>query len=109
VFFDLCLPLQAITGFIKRRIKKEPAPQVEKPKPKKAKQVHTIRDVIKHSYKSLVDEEIPFKSTDKEYLGSYQRAVTSVLKNMSEEDLEEAQNILEIWNKEGGPSDLQLK
>jgi hypothetical protein len=87
----------------------ESAPQVEKPKPKKVKSFYTIRDVIKHQYKSLVDKEIPFKSTDKEYLGSYQKAVTSVLNKMSEEDLEEAENLVESWNQEGGPSDLQLK
>ena len=68
-----------------------------------------MRDVIKNHYKSLVEDEIPFKSTDKGYLGSYQRAVTSVLDKMSEEDREEAENLLETWNKEGGPSNLQLK
>jgi len=109
VFFYSCIRLQAITRFIKRRIKKEPAPQVEKPQRKKVKKVYTMRDVIKHHYKSLVEEEIPFKSTDKGYLGSYQRAVTSVLDKMGEEDLEEAENLLETWNKDGGPSDLQLK
>jgi hypothetical protein len=28
---------------------------------------------------------------------------------MSEEDLEEAEKIVELWNEKGGPSDLQLK
>jgi len=77
---------------------------LEEPKPKKIKKTYNIRDVIKQNYRSLVENEIPFKSTDKEYLGSYQKAVSAVLDKMNEEELEEAQNVLESWNKEGGPS-----
>lgn len=65
--------------------------------------------MIKQHYRSLIQEEIPYQTTDKQYLGSYQKAVTTVLKNLSDEDLEEAENILESWNEEGGPSDMQLK
>jgi len=101
--------LQAISRFIKRCVKKASEPEVEQPKPKKVKKIYTIRDVIKQHYRSRVEEEIPFKSNDKEYLGSYQKAVSTVLNNMTEEDLEEAEDILELWNKEGGPSDIQLK
>ena len=101
--------LQAIHRYIKGRIKKESATKVEKPKPKKLKKIYTIRDIIKHHYRSRVMEEIPFKPTDRGYLGSYQKAVTKVLNNMSEKDLEEAENIQESWNKEGGPSEIQLK
>lgn len=82
---------------------------MEEPKPKKIKKTYNIRDVIKQNYRSLVENEIPFKSTDKEYLGSYQKAVSAVLDKMNEEELEEAQNVLESWNKEGGPSEVQLK
>lgn len=78
-------------------------------KRKKPKKAYKLRDVIKHHYKSRIEDEIPYKSTDREYLGSYQRAVTTVMTNMSEEDLEEAEKLLETWNKEGGPSDVQLK
>jgi len=28
---------------------------------------------------------------------------------MSEEDLEEAEEIMELWNKEGAPAEVQLK
>ena len=79
------------------------------PKPTKLKQVYTIRDVIKQNHRSLVEAEIPHKSTDKDYIGSYQRAVTAVLKNMAEEDLEEAEEIVELWNKQGAPPEVQLK
>lgn len=82
---------------------------MEEPKPKKIKKTYNIRDVIKQNYRSLVENEIPFKSTDKEYLGSYQKAVSAVLDKMNEEELKEAQNVLESWNKEGGPSEVQLK
>lgn len=89
--------------------KNDAEPEVQTAKPKKVKKIYSIRDVIKQHYRARVDEEIPYKSTDKEYLGSYQRAVTTVLNNMTEEDLEEAQNMVDDWNKEGGPSDVQLK
>jgi hypothetical protein len=73
------------------------------------KQVYTLRDVIKQNYAELVNEQIPFNSSDKGYLGCYQRAVTTVLNQMTDEELEEAGNILEQWNSNGAPSDLQLK
>jgi len=79
------------------------------PKPAKLKKVYTIRDVIKSNYQSLVDDEIPYKSTDKEYIGSYQRAVTTVLKNMGKKDLGDAEKTLNLWNTEGPPPDVQLK
>jgi len=109
VNFDSYIMLQAIGRYLKGCLKKASASEVEGPKPKKIKQVYTIRDVIKQHYKSLVEDEIPFESTDKKYLGSFQKAVTTVLNKMSEEELEDAENILKTWNKEGGPSDLQLK
>lgn len=90
-------------------MKKEPVVESEDPKPKKAKQVYTIRDVIKQNYRSLIEENIPFKSTDKEYLGSYQKAVSTVVENMTEEDRQEADDLVELWNKNGAPSDMQLK
>jgi hypothetical protein len=103
--------LQAISRYIKGLIKKESvsAGKAKPAKPKKVKRIYNIRDVIKQHYQNLVEKEIPFKSTDKGYLGSYQRAVTAVMNKMTEEELEEAENILESWNKEGGPSDVQLK
>ena len=84
-------------------------PEAPEAKPRKVKKAYSIRDVIKQHYRTLVEKEIPYKSTDKEYLGSYQRAVTTVLRNMTEEDLEEAQSIMERWNKDGAPSHVQLK
>ena len=84
----------------------DPKPE---PKPKKVKQVYTIRDVIKQNYGELVAEEIGCKPDDKKYIGSYQRAVTTVHNNMSEEELDEVQRILDLWNKDGAPSEVQLK
>jgi hypothetical protein len=79
------------------------------PKPKKIKQVYKIRDVIKQRHRDLVEAEIPYKSTDKEYLGSYQSAVTTVLQNMTESELEEAEEMVELWNAQGAPAEVQLK
>lgn len=56
-----------------------------------------------------MEAEIPYDSTDKEYIGSYQRAVTAVIKNMSKKDLKEVEKTVDIWNKQGAPSDMQLK
>jgi hypothetical protein len=35
--------------------------------------------------------------------------VTKVLEEMSEEDLTDIQKIVDMWNDQGAPSDLQLK
>jgi hypothetical protein len=36
----------------------------------------------------------------------YQRAVTTVLKNMTEEEVEKAEEILESWRKQGAPPEV---
>ena len=109
IFFHCYSLVQAITRYIKGLDGKKTTVEGGDPKPKKIKQVYSIRDVIKQHYRELVEAEIPYKPTDKEYIGSYQRAVTTILKNMSENDLEEAEKIMESWNKEGAPAEVQLK
>lgn len=79
------------------------------PKPMKLKQIYTIRDVIKRKYKTNIKAEIPYEHGDKEYIGSYQRAVTTVLKNLSKKDVKEGEKMVELWNAQGPPSDVQLK
>lgn len=79
------------------------------PKPTRLKQIYTIRDVIKQKYKTDIEAEIPYQHGDKEYIGSYQRAVTTVLKNLSKKDVKEAEKMVELWNAQGPPSDVQLK
>jgi hypothetical protein len=77
--------LQAIRRYLKASANKnveeeavESKPKAGPSKSKKLKAVYTVRDVLKELYRPLIDMEIPFKSTDPEYLGSYQRAVTTV-------------------------------
>ena len=91
--------------------KKEPSQdlQVDVKKPRKAKMVYNARDVIKYNHRELIDGEIALKSNDNRYLGGYQKAVTAVLEGMNDEDREEIQNTVDLWNEEGGPSDLRLK
>jgi hypothetical protein len=60
-------------------------------------------------YKDIIKGEIPYKPSDKEYIGSYQRAITTVLESLSKKDLKEAENIADLWNKEGAPPEIQLK
>lgn len=104
-----CSLLQAISRYFKGSVQKERSEEAHMPKPTKVKGVYSIRDVIKKLHPELINAEIPHKSTDKEYIGSYQRAVTTVLGNLSEEDLEEAEKMREVWNQEGAPADVQLK
>ena len=101
--------VQAITRYIKEFTKKETTEELGDQKPTKIKQVYTIRDVINQNYQALVQAEIPYQQSDKEYIGSYQRAVTTVHKNMTKKDLEEAEELVELWNRKGAPFDVQLK
>lgn len=89
--------------------KKEGSKDVGDAKPRKIKQIYNVRDVVKQNYKDLVEAEIPEKSNEKGYIAKYQRAVTTVVDNMSESTLEEAKDIAEAWNKEGAPAEVQLK
>jgi hypothetical protein len=73
------------------------------------KQLYTIRDVIKQNHRDLVEEKIPYKPNDQQYIASYQRAVTAVLDEMAEEDLANAENIAKDWSEQGAPPEVQLK
>lgn len=105
---------QAIDRYLKGIVKKE-AVQKEAvtdeadAKPKKIKQSYTLRDVVKQHHRDLVEKEIPYAPTDKQYIGSYQRAVTTVLNNMTKKELKEAETMVESWNEQGSPADVQLK
>ena len=94
---------------MKRCIDEESKKEAEQSKPKKVKQLYTIRDVIKQNHQELVEEEIPYNPVDSEYIGCYQRAVTTVQNKMTEEELEDAQKVADSWNEEGVPSDIQLR
>jgi hypothetical protein len=112
----LWMRLQAIRRYLKTSMAKdlegevvaEPETKVRR-KPKKVKSIYTIRDVIKYHYRDLIDGKIPYQPGEPEYLAKFQATATSVLKNLNEEDLEEAENILDKWNKDGAPSEIQLK
>jgi len=65
--------------------------------------------VIKQNYRNLVEDEIPHQPAEKEYIASYQRAVTTVLHKMTDEELKEAEDIRDTWNQLGAPKDVQLK
>lgn len=104
------LLLKVITRYIKASIKKDDATiSAGDPKPNKTKQVYTIRDVIIQNHRDLVDREIPHDPKGKQYIGGYQRAVTTVVDNMSPADRKEAEELAEKWSKAGAPQDKQLK
>jgi hypothetical protein len=103
---------RCLTASAKKDYEAEAAPpksKAQEQKRKKVKPSYTIRDVIRENYRSLIDNEIPYPPGDPEYIARFQAALTTVLKNMTEEDLEEAENLLEQWNKDGAPSPVQLK
>lgn len=110
------MALQAIRRQLTAAVRKDSEPEatpandkVAAPKPSKLKETYTIRDVIKQNYRTLVNDQIPCKPTDKDYIGCFQRAVTTVLRNMDEDDLETAQTILAKWNQEGAPVKVKSK
>ena len=53
--------------------------------------------------------EIPYKLSNKAYIGSYQRAVTTVHKKLTDGEFEEAEKIADLWNRQGAPTEVQLK
>ena len=103
------LSVQAITRYFKRIVEDESPDTAEDPKPKKIKQFYNLRDVVKQHYRDRVQAEIPFEPNHPDFISKYQRAVTTVLNNMTEEDLEEANDVLDTWNKLGAPAAVQLK
>jgi len=68
-----------------------------------------IREVIQHIHKERIEQEIPVKPNDREFIGHYQRAVTTIHENLTGDQLKEAEDKLELWNKEGLPEDVRLK
>lgn len=46
---------------------------------------------------------------DKTFPGIYQKAVTEYMKNMSDEENQEMQELLDEWQAEGPPLDIRLK
>jgi len=46
---------------------------------------------------------------DKSYPGIYQQAVSEYMRNMSDEERQEMQELLEEWQAEGPPIDVRLK
>ena len=90
-------------------MEKDSSKKTESSKPTKAKQTYKIRDVIKKIHRKRIEDEIPVKSNDKDYIGYYQRAVTTIHQNMSREEVKQAEVILDEWNEEGLPHDIQVK
>jgi hypothetical protein len=103
---------RCLTGAIKKDLEQQlvaPTPKAGPSKPKKRKELYTIRDVVKVLHRPLIDNEIPCTSKDPDYIGHYQRAVTTICNNMSEEEAQEVKGIVEQWNKEGAPPEVQLR
>lgn len=81
----------------------------ETSKPRKPKQKYKIRDVIQRVYRERIEELIPVEKSDKDFIGHYQRAVSTVQESLTSEEMEEVEAKMETWNTEGLPQDVQLK
>jgi hypothetical protein len=44
-----------------------------------------------------------------EYLGTYAKAFSAILKGLSKKEEREAEQLVEEWNKKGVPIELQVK
>lgn len=64
---------------------------------------------MKQRYRSLIDKEIPFAPQTKEYLGHYQRALTTVLERMDAGERQKLEELAQQWTKEGAPPEVQFK
>ena len=78
-------------------------------KPKKVKMAYTVHNIVKQEYTDVILDKIPIPNSDKSFISHYQQAVTDVIKEMDDETLEKVEGQMEEWNKNGGPSDVQLK
>jgi hypothetical protein len=61
------------------------------------------------NYRHLIEAQIPHEPKTTEYIAAYQGAVTKVIKNLDDDLQETVENLVEEWNKEGAPPELQLK
>jgi hypothetical protein len=109
--YKQCSYLQAVARYMKKCIKEEDSSSDEDDsKPNKIKQVYNARDVVMQKYSGRVNNEIPFKPSDKGlYVSRYKNAVTTVLKGLDDEERNEVDKLVETWNKQGPPPDFQLK
>jgi hypothetical protein len=113
VFYNMKFEFQAISRYLKKKSLTEEgaaeADVVKEPKTRKIRPSYKIRDVVKQLFRDEIDSEIPYEPKDKAYISCYQKAVTKVLDNLTEEQLEEAEELLETWNKEGASKEVKLK
>jgi signal recognition particle subunit SEC65 len=73
-----------------------------------------LRRVVGKAKATEIDEIITSQHPDlhrgdKTYPGIYQQAVTEYMTNMSDEETQEMQELLEEWQAEGPPLDVRLK
>ena len=66
-------------------------------------------DVIKKKYGDRVKEKIPFQPGETQFVANYQRAVTTVVNEMDDEERKNAEELVDSWNKDGPPGAYQLK
>lgn len=78
-------------------------------KPKKVKQTYNIRDVIREKYSDEIKAANPYTPGDKEFVGNFGKALNSVMGNLNDDELKEAEELTDLWNEQGPPADFQLK
>ena len=89
------------------------APRHKGSKEAKAKHVKTctVRDVIKVSHQeqihALIAQETKEASGSADWLKHYPAALSKIMENLTEAELEEAEDTMKEWNEEGVPREIQ--
>lgn len=65
--------------------------------------------MIKKKYGDRVKDKIPFQPGETQFVANYQRAVTTVVNEMDDEERKNAEELVDSWNKDGPPGAYQLK
>lgn len=77
------------------------------PKPPREKARYTIRDVAKVLHKEAIRAKVGMEHTPGtgDYLAQYPGALTSVMEDLTDEQIEEAEEMRDRWNVEGPDDD----
>lgn len=91
---------------------KQGADKESTPKPKHRKSL-SVRDVIKATHKDRIEEVIATKTNEaaghRDWLHHHPAAVTEVMAELTEAEMEEAEEILNEWMEEGLPVEVQQR
>ena len=73
--------------------------------------MYKLRDIVNQIHSRRIKAELfPFKPNDGgPFVSRYQAALSKIIRELTEDELKEAEDLVETWNKQGPPPDFQLK